>query len=205
MVGVTARDVMSRDFVGVSEGDDVGDVCDLLVDERADDVLVLRGGEAVGVVACHDVLAAVADGDASDGETVEELMAPPPEPVAAEADLGTVLARLTGGRADALPVENGEEGVVGVVTESDVVAAATSLVSDPNAVEEPAADAAPGAGQEAGVDAASHAVGPAATGSAAESGAPEGATQSVCESCGTLAGDLQVVNGQAICPECRDV
>lgn len=202
MDAVTARDVMSREFVGVSEGDHVDEVLELMVEEEADDVLVLRGSDPVGVVSTHDVLAAVTDEDASE-PTVESLMRPPPDTVDAGSDLSTVLATLSAVDADQLPVANGEQELVGVVTDADVITAATSMVSEPREEE------------TAGV-AGSHSVTEpmAGTGSTTPSGsvdesaranASQLSTQGVCESCGTLTAELQVHNGQSKCPECRDV
>lgn len=202
MDGVTARDLMSREFVGVSEGDDVDEVLELMVEERADDVLVIRGGDPVGVVTCHDVLSGVADREDREGESVESMMSPPPDPVAADSDLGSVLARLAGVEAGQLPVVNGTHGLVGVVTESDVIAAATSMVTEPRSPESP------GAPEPAGAERIAN-PGPAGVTESASRSSPEETepftTQGVCESCGSLTGDLQVQNGQSICPECRDV
>ena len=204
MVAVTARDVMSREFVGVSEGDLVDDVLELMVDQAVDDVLVLRGSEPVGVVSCHDVLDAVASDGDLDGQTAEQLMQPAPDPVAAEEDLGTVLSRLASDGVETLPVADDEQALVGVVTDDDVIAAATSLVSEPNGMDSVPATDAVDAAEQTSLDASTPATAPAATGSPTAA-SPEHSTQGVCESCSTLTGDLQVVNGQSICPECRDV
>lgn len=205
MVGVTARDVMSREFVGVSEGDAVDEVLELMVDQAVDDVLVLRGSEPVGVVTSQDLLGAVADGRTLDAEPVEEYMDAPPTPVTADEDVDTLLARLSGARADTLPVESDEDGLVGVVTDADVIAAAASLVTEPNGVDSTASGDALSSADQLGVDAASRPNATPATTSASGEHVAEHATQGVCESCSTLTGDLQVVNGQSICPECRDV
>lgn len=202
MEGVTARDVMSRTFAGVSEGDDVDDVLELMVDERADDVLVLRGSDPVGHVAAHDLLRAV-DDEARDA-TVDSIMRPAPDPVDADSDLSDVLAQLAAADGDRLPVANGDAEVVGVVTESDVIAAASTVVSEPRAPEAGApqglsnseAGAVAGTGQTDAADVSLDDAGVAQE---------QYSSQSVCESCGTLSADLQVVNGQSICPECRDV
>ena len=65
---------------------------------------------------------------------------------------------------------------------------------DPEAAEQPTAASADGptaAGNDAG--------GPGAE-------APSGAsTQGVCESCGALVPDLVTANGQAVCPNCREI
>jgi len=205
MEGVTARDVMSREFAGVSEGDDVDDVLELMADEETDDVLVLRGSEPVGHVAAHDVLRVVADGDVQEGRPVESVMRPPAEPVDADSDLSTVLARLSTVDGDRLPVSNGEQGLVGVISESDVIAAASTLVSEPGSTEAVGGPATVGRAEEVASAEAERSPGSGPATAATSAGTEEYTTQGVCESCGTLSGDLRVVNGQSICPECRDV
>jgi len=203
MEGVTARDVMSREFAGVSEGDDVADVLALMADEATDEVLVLRGSDPVGQVAAHDVLRLVADGDLGEGTPVESVMHPPAEPVDADSDLSTVLSRLTATDVDRLPVANGDRDLVGIVSESDVIAAASTLVSDPHAAE--ALGGPETVGRSEGTPAAEADRSPTAgTASATTAADTDEYNQGVCESCGTLSADLRVVNGQSICPECRD-
>lgn len=206
MVAVTARDVMSPEFVGVSEGDTVGDVLELMVEQSVDDVLVLRGSEPVGVVSGHDVLGAVAADELSREEPVESMMSPAPTPVAPDSDVDTVLARLSSAPADQLPVANGDDQLVGVVTDADVIAAASSLVSEPRPTDAGAEGIGSGAdaGVDAGVDAVAQGAARASTNTGADRAA-ETSTQGVCEACGSLTGDLLVVNGQSKCPECRDV
>jgi CBS domain-containing protein len=204
MEGVTARDVMSRTFAGVSEGDDVDDVLELMVDEVLDDVLVLRGDDPVGHVDTHDLLRVVADDGGLSADTVESIMRPPPDSIDADSDLSDVLSRLSTVDSDRLPVANGDEGVVGVVTEADVIAAASTVVTEPHATDAGGperigaaeAGAVAGTGQTAVADREADDAGTAQD---------QYSSQSVCESCGTLSADLQLVNGQSICPECRDV
>lgn len=202
MVAVTARDVMSREFVGVSEGDAVGDVLELMVEQTVDDVLVLRGNEPVGTVSCHDLLETSADDGVPDA-AVESVMGPAPDPVSVEADVDAVLARLSNTVADQLPVTGEDGALVGVVTDADVIAAASSLLSEPRDAEG-AVDAV-GTASENGVDATVEGVRRTVSETGTTGTAAETSSQSVCEACGSLTGDLAVVNGQSICPECRDV
>lgn len=201
MVAVTARDVMSREFVGVSEGDDVGAVVELMVDQAVDDALVLRGDDPVGAVSARTLLEAAAAEGVPD-EPVETVMGPAPDPVCVDSDVDTVLARLSSAPGGLLPVADAAGDLVGVVAEADVIAAASSLLSGPRESDAPVTEAVGAAGN--GVDAAA-----VADRAGAETGqpsaSPESSAQSVCEACGSLAGDLAVVNGQSICPDCRDV
>ncbi|WP_248516025.1 CBS domain-containing protein [Salinarchaeum laminariae] len=213
MEGVTARDVMSRTFAGVTEGDDVDDVRRLMVDERTDDVLVLRGNEPVGQVAAHDLLDTGTDEIAGDA-TVESVMRPAPDPIDADSDLADVLTQLSVEDGGRLPVANGDAELVGVVTEADVIAAASTVVTQPGATEVGGPEGLGGTERIGSQDTRSTQTG-AVAGTAQATADPDDeqpvdpseqySNQSVCESCGTLSADLQVVNGQSICPECRDV
>lgn len=172
---VTVRDVMTREFVGASEGDGVVETVALMLEEGTDTAIVLRGTEPVGVLGERDVLQLLVDGDDPASTTVGEVMAtepvqvPPDHPVEAAAD------RLSGRTARPLVVWDGE--IEGIVTARDLLAAATI---------EPA----PAAAAEV-----------ATTTGATESYS----TQSICEACGSLTRDLVDVSGQLLCPDCRDV
>ena len=171
---------------------------------RVDDVLVLRGDEPVGHVSAHDVLETIGADPDREPQPVESIMQPAPDAIDAESDLSDVLARLSTSDVDRLPVTNGDAELVGVVTESDVIAAASNVVSEPRAatvggpepVTEAEENAIGGAGQTAVERTMSE---------DADVTSEEFSNQSVCESCGILSPDLQVVNGQSICPDCRDV
>ncbi|GAB3681548.1 CBS domain-containing protein [Salinarchaeum chitinilyticum] len=220
MEGVTARDVMSRTFAGVTEGDDVEDVRELMVEERTDDVLVLRGNDPVGQVAAHDLLSTVAE-NGPDDATVESVMRPAPDPIDADADLSNVLTRLSAVDGGRLPVANGDAELVGVVTEADVIAAASTVVTEPRATDVGGPEGLGRSDRIAGEEGLGGPEGLATAETGAVAGTGQTTTdpdaeepvapseqysnQSVCESCGTLSADLQVVNGQSICPECRDV
>ena len=58
---MTIRDVMSREFVGVSESDPLDATIDLMLEEKADCVVVLRGDEPVGMMTERNVLASVSE------------------------------------------------------------------------------------------------------------------------------------------------
>ena len=74
--GITVRDVMNREFVGVSESDTLDDAAELMQTEPAEAVLVLRGADPIASLSSATALAALLDGDPHD-QPVGELMAPP--------------------------------------------------------------------------------------------------------------------------------
>ena len=84
-VDVTVRDVMSHEFVGVNESDDVRGTVQLMLEEGVDCAVVLRGQEPVGVLTERDVLTLVAEDGSPEGTTVGELMGESGPTVAPEA------------------------------------------------------------------------------------------------------------------------
>ena len=121
----TVRDVMHREFLGVSESDAIGDAAELLIRENADYLVVLRGHEPVGSLSARNVLAAVLSEEALDDD-VATVMQPPVPTVSAEERLADVEERLLGEDAGQLIVtEEGE--AIGVITERDLLAATTTV------------------------------------------------------------------------------
>lgn len=176
----TIKEVMTRDYVGVSESDRLREAGRLLREEGVEGAVVLRGNEPVGTIAVNDVLDHVLDGD--DETTVGEAMADAVEEV--EPDLATEVAadRLVSVEASLLVVTKSSE-VLGVVTQSDLIRA-IALGRDPD--EQREADFEP---------------------ARATSGNPgEGySEQGICERCGALTSDLVAFNGQLLCADCRDI
>jgi CBS domain-containing protein len=216
--GVTVKDVMSREFVGVNEGDEVSDLLELMVTESISSVVVLRGSRPVGVVHDLDVLELVSEQGDIDETTVSDLMRTPPEPVAPDDGIETALDRLSTGWDRQLPVTD-EDQLVGVVSESDVLAAAASLFATAGRTEperpkpQPnTAETGTGGGSLESSpltdDPYTNHDGTAAVGTAdpsMQSQSDTVSTQGVCESCGSLVGNLGELNGQLLCRECRDV
>jgi CBS domain-containing protein len=177
---VTVRDVMAREYVGVSESDPVLDTVALLLEEAEECAVVLRGSEPVGLFTERDVLELLVDGQDPDGTSVGEAMTPAPDTVSPDYTVSEAANIVSAGDARRLlVVEEGE--VLGVLTEHDLLEAAT--------IEQVSASAEP---TETAV-----AVG--------ESQGQEYSAQSICEACGALTRDLADVNGQLLCANCRDI
>ncbi|WP_423995074.1 cyclic nucleotide-binding/CBS domain-containing protein [Halorubrum trapanicum] len=238
----TVRDVMHREFLGVSESDSLPEAAALLVDEETNCLVVVRGGEPVGRLESRDALDALLSvtgvaGDSDDDpdpadRTVGDVMGPPLPTVSPDDSLAAVEERLVSEGADrVVAVDDGE--AVGVVTDGDALAAGAPRTGagaegfgEEAAAGEPrpdgavlstaaAADSDAERGAEATMDpeaaeraAAASRDEPAGTDGGADSvaGAPSGAsTQGVCENCGALVPDLVTANGQAVCPNCREI
>ncbi len=184
---MTIRDVMTREYVGVSESDTVLDVVELMREEETGFVVVLRGSDPVGILTEWDVLGVVAD-EATPGElTVASVMSEPVLTVSPNQALRTAAGKMSRENVRRLvATENGE--IVGVLSERDVIAAAASF----RRPEDP-------------TRATSSAENQHDSRIAAGSNGEEYSDQSVCETCGALADTLREYNGQLVCTECREV
>ena len=189
---MTVREILTREYVGVSESDRVADAVDLMLEEGAASVVVLRGSEPVGTLTATDALELVSAGsDPGDG-TVGEVMSGTLPSVPPDATVAEAAGAMADTGVGSLLVRDGEE-VLGVVAQRDVVRA-TATLAEPAAVGEPSAPA------------GSEPVAAAVEGGDADpEGAGEYSTQSVCEVCGSLTADLRNFNGQLICADCRDI
>lgn len=183
---LTARDVLSPEYIGVSESDSVLGAVRLMRQERAGCVLVVRGAEAVGIMTEWDILGLIADEDDPAETTVGEAMSspllsvPPDHPISDAAEL---MAREN---IRNLVVED-DDGITGIITQRDVIAVAGSY----GATTAPATEL--GSTRPEGDT-------PAPNG-----GDEYGAGQGVCEVCGTLTESLWETNGQLVCSDCRAV
>ncbi len=191
---LSVRDVLTTDFVGVSESDTVRGAVGLMRKERASCVLVVRGSEPVGIMTEWDVLGVIDEGVDPNETTVGDVMTSPVITVGPDQSLADVATMMARQRIRNLVVETPDR-LLGLVTQRDVIAAAGSFhgamaASGSNDAGEPA---------EYG---RSH---DELTTSVAPNGADEFATQGVCEACGSLADQLWETNGRLVCPDCRSV
>lgn len=180
---VTLADVMNRDFVGVSESDEITAAARTMRDAGEDTAVVLRGSEPVGVVTAGVALDHFV-GD-TDGETVADVMATAPPSLRPEADVDDAATALSRSDTNALLVANGD-GVLGLVTARDLatVPREPSVRSEVPVVVGTTEDET-GMGDTESVDSYS--------------------VQSICEACGGLGRNLTNVNGQLLCDDCKGV
>lgn len=173
---VTVHDVMTREFLGVNEADELGETVSLLLETGADRAVVLRGRTPVGAMGERDALSALVRWDDPASATVADVMDDAIVRVAPDASLTAAARAMSRENVGWLLAMDGEP--VGVVTSHDVVVAHTMA---------PETDTEPPMTEEGVID-------------------PETQydTQGICEACGTLARDLVEVNGQLICPNCRE-
>ncbi|WP_458205136.1 CBS domain-containing protein [Haladaptatus sp. NG-SE-30] len=182
---VTVRDMMTREYVGVSESDTVLGAVQLMRSEGVGSVVVLRGSDPVGIMTESDVLDLVAaEGDPSD-TPVSEVMTSPV--VSMNADRSLADAAGTMARQDIRRIVITRDGeLAGMLTERDVISASASPSSIvPSRERELDETELEGTLETNGGDA-------------------EYSGQSICEVCGTLTRSLENVNGQLVCVDCRE-
>ncbi|AGB16163.1 putative signal-transduction protein containing cAMP-binding and CBS domains [Halovivax ruber XH-70] len=186
---VSVKDVLTTSYVGVSESDSVRGAVELMRTERAGSVLVVRGSSAIGIMTEWDVLGVVEDGTDPSTVTVGSVMSSPVISIPPDHSLTDAADVMARDEIRNLVVEDGD-GIVGVLTQRDVITAAGSFTGA-TAIDE--AELRTMATPESGAV------------QAAANGGTEYTTQSICEVCGSLADSLWERNGQLVCTDCRSV
>lgn len=186
---------MEREFLGVSESDGVVETVEMMLEEDAESVVVMRGSEAVGVMTERDVLELLAEGDPT-SKTVGDAMRDAALTVDPDATVAEAADKMSARATKRLLVTNGGEPV-GVLTEHDVITT-TPFGSAADAAATATASAGAANDDEAAV-AEDEDAGPIADRDTAYD------DQSICEACGGLARDLSQFNGQLLCADCRDL
>ena len=120
---LTVREVMDREFVGVSESDDLRSVAELLLAEDAECAVVLRGQDPVGLLTDRDVLSVVSEGRDPETVSVGDVVLESVPTVDPDSGVDVAVDAMTARGSRRLLVV--EEGVVGLVTEHDLLSATT--------------------------------------------------------------------------------
>jgi CBS domain-containing protein len=191
----SVREVMDREFVGVSEGDDLEETAELMLEAGTDSAVVLRGSDPVGVVTERDALAAFVDAGA-DSPDVSEAMTDALPTVSPEMTIAEAAAELSAGPTQRVLVSDGDEPL-GVLTERDLLTASPFAHTGGAAIAE-RERAVVGVTDGVGEPNPESADTRRTTGSRFED-------QSLCEACGSLSRELSPFNGQLLCPDCRDI
>lgn len=193
LADVTVREVMDREYLGVSESDDLVDAVELLLRAATDTAVVLRGSQPVGLLTPEDVMALLVEGPTPDSATVGDAMTAHVPTIDPELGLSEAADTMSAQDVRRLVVtRDPSASPAGIITAQDVFAIRASDV-------ERAPDAGPQPEQVA-----------AGPGSAlANDLEPESAAdfddQGICGACGTLTSDLASFNGQLLCADCRDM
>lgn len=187
---VTVREVMEREFVGVSEADTLRDTAELMLEEGAEAVVVVRGSSPEGILTQEDVLEITVEGVDLSEAKVSDAMRAVPSDIAADASIAAAIDLMSSASTRHLLVKDGGE-LVGLVSEHDVVTASRLGPSVDG-------EGAPGSGEPM----ATETVADAEAGTAIDEGY---SNQGICEVCGTLTRDLSTFNGQLVCSDCKNV
>ncbi|WP_306057804.1 CBS domain-containing protein [Natronococcus wangiae] len=197
---LSVRDVLTTEYVGVSESDPVLGAVRLMREERSGCVLVVRGSEPVGIMTEWDVLGLVDDERDPAETTVGEIMTSPVISIGADWSLADAATTMGRQNIRNLVVES-DDGILGVLTQRDVIAAAgsfqgtTSPASESNeSLLETTRPIDETARSNEDVDT-----------QLLPNGGDEFSTQGVCEVCGSLVDSLWDANGQLVCSDCRSV
>lgn len=196
---LSVREVLTTEYVGVSESDPVLETVRLMREERAGCVLVVRGSEPVGIMTEWDVLGLVAAEDDPAETTVGEVMTNPVISIGSSWSLTDAATTMSRQNIRNLVVEN-DDGIVGVLTQRDVIAAAGSFQGATSGAAEPPVESEPPVDQSrrsrSGEELETELL---------PNGGDEFSTQGVCEACGSLADSLWDANGRLVCSDCRSV
>lgn len=188
---VTVREVMEREFVGVSEADTLRDTAELMLEEGAEAVVVVRGSSPEGILTQEDVLEITVEGvDLSEAKVSDAMRAVPSE-IAADASIAAAIDLMSSASTRHLLVTDGGD-LAGLVSEHDVVTASRLGPSVDG-------EGAPGSGEPMATETVADA---GQAGTAIDEGY---SNQGICEVCGTLTRDLSTFNGQLVCSDCKDV
>lgn len=173
---VSVREVMTSEFIGITEGETVADVAELLLEHHEDAAVVIRGGKPIGIVLARDLLMVLSDGSATD--SIEGYMRDDIESIDQDVTFEHAANRLVTSDAERLVVVDLEGRILGVIGPVDVLSAADSLLAI-----QPEGTTATNAGRSP----------------------PSLSDQGVCESCGKLVDTLEEIDGTLVCEACADL
>jgi len=186
---VAVREVMNREYVGVSESDDLLETAELLIREEEPTALVLRGNDPVGVVTETDILAYFVTAEESGSATVGDAMTESVPSISPDARLPEARDRMAAVSTEWVVVVEGGDPL-GTLTGHDILSTARLESEMTKSVEDEGHLAT---------------TGEAATANGTTASEDSFEEQGICSACGTLTRSLASVNGQLLCGDCRDV
>jgi len=186
---LTVREIMDREYLGVTESDALVETVELLLEEDKETAVVLRGSEHVGVVTERDILRTLVGGPEPSEATVGDVMSEAVPTVPPETTVAGAADQLSTQPARRLLVANGSEPK-GVITQNDLLAGRSYSIEQ---------ESTPAPSGEILAEETTGTAGTATTSTADEGFEDQG----ICEVCGTLTRELTSFNGQLLCADCR--
>lgn len=172
---VEIREVMTDGVIAVEKDETVVEAAKLLEEEGIRGLVVVKDGEAVGVVVCRDIVYQVVSKGLNPQETlVEDIMST--DLIVAEADeyLDDVAMAMAQNDISRVPIVEGEM-LTGIVTQSDILRAWPGFAEIIGEEIEMNAEASPRPESQSGT----------------------------CEECENYSEDLREAGGLLLCAECR--
>lgn len=172
---VEIQEVMTDGVIAIEKDKKIREAADLLEEEYIRGLVVVDGGDAVGIIVCRDIVyQVVSEGLNPDEVTVEDVMST--DLIVAEADeyLDEVAMAMAKNNISRVPVVDGEM-LVGIVTQSDILRAWPGFAEIMEEEIEMDAKADPRPESQSGN----------------------------CEECENYSEDLKNIGGLLLCEECR--
>lgn len=183
MVQLSVRDLLTRDFVGVSEADSVRGAIELMREDGETGAVVMHGSEPVGTISPAELLDCIVDDHDLQSTPVSDIMRREPPSIPLDSAIGEAAAMVARTDDEVLLVED-EDGFVGVLDARELATITweTGEYEEESILMENDTER-----------------------SRSESALDEYPNQSICEVCGSLSRELVNVNGQLLCPDCRSM
>jgi len=172
---VVISEVMTEGVIAIEKDKSVLEAAQLLEEEGIRGLIVVDGGDAVGVIVCRDITYdVVATGEDPADISVEEVMSS--DLIVAEEDevLNDVAMAMVRNSISRVPVVRGDM-LVGIMTQSDILRAWPGFAEIIGEEQEMDAPATP----------------------------RQGTSEGYCENCENYSDELKNIDGMQICPECR--
>ncbi|RZN61985.1 cyclic nucleotide-binding/CBS domain-containing protein [Methanonatronarchaeum sp. AMET6-2] len=177
---IPVREVMTMDVVTVDFEDDVQSASKLMADADIGSVIAVENGAPVGIITEKDLVRKVlAEGYSPDEILVKDIMTRPLITIDKEEELNAAIRKMRKLDIEKLPVTSGDE-LVGIITTNDIIAVSPEIVD----ILSEAADI---YGSEKML-----------------SEEREWDTTGICNSCNTFSTELDLIEGELICEQCRE-
>lgn len=129
---LTVKELMTRDVVSITEGDNLALGDDLLKLHHIRHLPVTREGRLVGLVSHRDLIRALARQQGRHATPIwaKDVMSRDVETVSPDTSVREVVEKLLDHKFGCLPVVEDDQRLVGIITESDLVRLAGTLLEE---------------------------------------------------------------------------